>query len=72
MATASTHSECGAEARWFALGHGLAQGLLAPWGLALPHAAPARSSPRYPYVTGTSVIGITYRDGIMIACDTLG
>lgn len=29
-------------------------------------------SPRYPYVTGTSVIGLTYRDGIMLACDTLG
>lgn len=27
---------------------------------------------RYPYVTGTSVLGITYKDGILLACDTLG
>jgi 20S proteasome alpha/beta subunit len=27
---------------------------------------------RYPYVTGTSVLGITYKDGVLIACDTLG
>lgn len=25
-----------------------------------------------PYVTGTSVLGITYKDGVMIAADTLG
>lgn len=27
---------------------------------------------RTPYVTGTSVLGITYKDGVMIAADTLG
>jgi 20S proteasome subunit beta 7 len=27
---------------------------------------------RYPYVTGTSVLGVTYKDGVMLACDTLG
>ncbi len=27
---------------------------------------------RYPYVTGTSVLGITYKDGILLASDTLG
>lgn len=26
----------------------------------------------YPYVTGTSVLGITYKDGVLIASDTLG
>lgn len=25
-----------------------------------------------PYVTGTSVLGITYKDGVMLAADTLG
>ena len=25
-----------------------------------------------PYVTGTSVLGITYRDGVLLAADTLG
>lgn len=27
---------------------------------------------RDPYVTGTSVLGIVYKDGIMLAADTLG
>ncbi len=27
---------------------------------------------RYPYVTGTSVLGMTYKDGVLIACDMLG
>lgn len=27
---------------------------------------------RYPYVTGTSVIGIKYKDGILMAADTGG
>lgn len=27
---------------------------------------------RYPYVTGTSVLGVTYKDGILMAADTLG
>jgi hypothetical protein len=27
---------------------------------------------RDPYVTGTSVLAITYKDGVMMACDTLG
>jgi hypothetical protein len=27
---------------------------------------------RYPYVTGTSVLGITYKDGVLLASDTLG
>lgn len=27
---------------------------------------------RYPYVTGTSVLGITYADGVLLASDTLG
>ncbi|KAI7846152.1 hypothetical protein COHA_000322 [Chlorella ohadii] len=26
----------------------------------------------YPYVTGTSVLGITYKDGVLLASDTLG
>ena len=26
---------------------------------------------RYPYVTGTTVLGCKYKDGVMIACDTL-
>ena len=29
-------------------------------------------SRRTPYVTGTSVLGVTYKDGVMIAADTLG
>ena len=27
---------------------------------------------RTPYVTGTTVLGMKYKDGVMIACDTLG
>jgi hypothetical protein len=27
---------------------------------------------RTPYVTGTTVLGLKYKDGVMIACDTLG
>lgn len=27
---------------------------------------------QYPYVTGTSILAIKYKDGVMIACDTLG
>lgn len=27
---------------------------------------------QYPYVTGTSVLAIKYKDGILMACDTLG
>ena len=30
------------------------------------------ASSRYPYVTGTSVLAITYKDGVMLAADTLG
>lgn len=41
-----------------------------------PVAAGASADPRqhtkYPYVTGTSVIAVVYRDGVMIAADTLG
>ncbi len=28
--------------------------------------------PRYPIVTGTSILATTYKDGVLIACDTLG
>ena len=31
-----------------------------------------RSRCRDPYVTGTSVLGITFKDGVMLAADTLG
>lgn len=31
-----------------------------------------RQHTQYPYVTGTSVLGITYKDGVLLACDTLG
>lgn len=31
-----------------------------------------RQHTKYPYVTGTSVIAIKYKDGVMIAADTLG
>ncbi|KFM26878.1 Proteasome subunit beta type-4 [Auxenochlorella protothecoides] len=31
-----------------------------------------RKHTQYPYVTGTSVLGITYKDGILLASDTLG
>lgn len=27
---------------------------------------------QYPYVTGTSVLALKYKDGVMLACDTLG
>lgn len=39
-----------------------------------PHAIadPARQHTQYPYVTGTSVLGIKYKDGVLVACDTLG
>ncbi len=35
-------------------------------------ADPTRTHTKYPYVTGTSVIGIKYRDGVLLAADTLG
>jgi 20S proteasome subunit beta 7 len=28
--------------------------------------------PQYPYVTGTSVLALKYKDGVLMACDTLG
>ena len=31
-----------------------------------------RQHTKYPYVTGTSVIAVKYRDGVMITADTLG
>lgn len=31
-----------------------------------------RQRTQYPYVTGTSVLGVTYKDGVMLACDMLG
>lgn len=31
-----------------------------------------RKHTQYPYVTGTSVLGITYKDGVLLASDTLG
>ena len=37
--------------------------------ICLPTAALLRSTP---YVTGTSVLGITYKDGVLLAADTLG
>mmetsp|Transcript_29009 Transcript_29009/g.53308 ORF Transcript_29009/g.53308 Transcript_29009/m.53308 type:complete len:282 (-) Transcript_29009:240-1085(-) len=33
--------------------------------------AESKQHTQYPYVTGTSVLGIKYKDGILIACDTL-
>lgn len=33
---------------------------------------PLRAIHRTPYVTGTTVLGMKYKDGVMIACDTLG
>lgn len=43
---------------------------------AVDPAALANGQPRkhttYPYVTGTSVLGITYKDGVLLASDTLG
>ena len=35
-------------------------------------AAGSRQHTQYPYVTGTSVIGTKFADGVIIACDTLG
>eukprot|EP00879_Flechtneria_rotunda_P001826 GHRR01001992.1.p1 GENE.GHRR01001992.1~~GHRR01001992.1.p1 ORF type:complete len:297 (+),score=77.56 GHRR01001992.1:233-1123(+) len=32
----------------------------------------ARQHTQYPYVTGTSVLGIKFKDGVLVACDTLG
>eukprot|EP00967_Tisochrysis_lutea_P012882 scaffold14393_cov22-Tisochrysis_lutea.AAC.1 len=34
--------------------------------------ADPRQHTKYPYVTGTSVIGLKYKDGVMIVADTLG
>ena len=31
-----------------------------------------KSHTQYPYVTGTSVLAITYKDGVIMACDMLG
>lgn len=39
--------------------------------VALDSAGP-RQHTQYPYVTGTSVLAIKYKDGVMVACDTLG
>lgn len=35
-------------------------------------AAGSRQHTQYPYVTGTSVLALKYKDGVMVACDTLG
>jgi len=35
-------------------------------------ADPTRQHTKYPYVTGTSVMAIKYKDGVLIAADTLG
>ena len=35
-------------------------------------AADPRQHTKYPYVTGTSVIALKYKEGVMIAADTLG
>jgi 20S proteasome subunit beta 7 len=35
-------------------------------------ADPTRQHTKYPYVTGTSVLAIKYKDGVLIAADTLG
>lgn len=40
--------------------------------VALSDAAGPRQHTQYPYVTGTSVLAIKYKDGVMVACDTLG
>ncbi len=37
----------------------------------LPAGTDPRQHTKYPYVTGTSVLAIKYRDGVMVACDTL-
>lgn len=43
---------------------------------AVPGAAmamdPTRQHTKHPYVTGTSVLAVKYRDGVLIAADTLG
>ncbi len=43
---------------------------------ALPQSVQAGHEPRqhtkYPYVTGTSVIAVKYKDGVLVAADTLG
>jgi 20S proteasome subunit beta 7 len=31
-----------------------------------------RQHTKQPYVTGTSVIGLKYKDGVMVVADTLG
>lgn len=31
-----------------------------------------RQHTQYPYVTGTSVLALKYKDGVIVACDTLG
>eukprot|EP01025_Chloroclados_australasicus_P035420 TRINITY_DN3606_c0_g1_i1.p1 TRINITY_DN3606_c0_g1~~TRINITY_DN3606_c0_g1_i1.p1 ORF type:complete len:288 (-),score=16.81 TRINITY_DN3606_c0_g1_i1:276-1139(-) len=42
-----------------------------PSDLAMAGAEP-RKHTQYPMVTGTSVLAFTYKDGVMMACDTLG
>lgn len=37
-----------------------------------PAADPTRQHTKNPYVTGTSVLGVVYKDGVLIAADTLG
>lgn len=39
---------------------------------ALPGAGDPHQHTKSPYVTGTSVLAIKYKDGVLIACDTLG
>lgn len=41
-------------------------------GMVQPGASDPRQHTKNPYVTGTSVMGIKYKDGILIASDTLG
>lgn len=40
--------------------------------VALADAAGPRQHTQYPYVTGTSVLALKYKDGVIVACDTLG
>lgn len=49
----------------------LIDGIMDAWGM---KDASTRTNPfiRNPYVTGTSVLAFVYKDGILIACDTLG